>query len=196
MPLTSLIFLDTEFTNFRDPHLLALGMAGLDGQEFYAELDLQSEEADRARLASSEFVLGPQVLGQWGCIPRRAMSSAQIGEQAGQWLSDQIERSNSADASGAVSLTICSDSDTDLKLLTWALRNAGSWASVAGRIKFQNIQPMLATARADLAAQRCFESLAQARGLRPHHALADALALRDSFQAVVQPVPATEGVSQ
>jgi hypothetical protein len=185
----SLIFLDTEFTNFHRPQLLSLGMVSQDGLEFYAELDLACEEAGRALVASSEFVLGPEVLGQWGRVPNRAMSAAQIGEQAGHWLTGQIGRAQSANSNGtngSSRLTICSDYDTDFKLLVSALRKARTSVSVIDRIGFQNIYPMLGTAQTELAAQQCFESLVKDRGLRPHHALADALALRQAFQAVVQ----------
>lgn len=185
----SLIFLDTEFTNFQRPQLLSLGMVSQQGEEFYAELDLTTDEAGRALEASSEFVRGPEVLGQWGSVSGRAMSAVQIGEQAGHWLNSQIERVQSAGASGASGasrLTICSDYDTDFKLLVSALRKARTWVSVIDRVGFQNIHPMLATAPAEQAAQQAFKSLDQARGLRPHHALADALALRQAFQAVVQ----------
>ena len=33
-----LVFLDTEFTDLLNPELLSLGLATLDGREFYAEL--------------------------------------------------------------------------------------------------------------------------------------------------------------
>jgi hypothetical protein len=185
----SLIFLDTEFTSFQRPQLLSLGMVSQEGEEFYAELDLTTEEAGRALVASSEFVLGPEVLGQWGRVPGRAMSAAQIGEQAGRWLNGQIERAQSAGASGtngSSRLTICSDYDTDFKLLVSALHKARTWASVIDRVGFRNIYSVLGTAPSGQATQQCFEALAQVRGLRPHHALADALALRQGFQAVVQ----------
>jgi hypothetical protein len=115
------------------------------------------------------------------------MSAAQIGEQAGRWLNGQIERAQSANSNGtngSSRLTICSDYHVDFKLLVSALHKARIWASVIDRLGFQNIYPMLGTAQAELAAQQCFESLVKDRGLRPHHALADALALRQSFLAV------------
>ena len=37
-----LVFLDTEFTDLLNPELLSLGLATLDGREFYAELDVKS----------------------------------------------------------------------------------------------------------------------------------------------------------
>ncbi|WP_081926185.1 3'-5' exoribonuclease domain-containing protein [Massilia sp. LC238] len=44
-----LLFLDTEFTDFNDPKLISVGIAGLGGEEFYAEVEYSIEEC-------SEFV--------------------------------------------------------------------------------------------------------------------------------------------
>jgi hypothetical protein len=45
-----LIFLDTEFTEFYNPDLISLGLASLNGKEFYAEVPF-------TRPSCSQFVL-------------------------------------------------------------------------------------------------------------------------------------------
>ena len=47
-----LVFLDTEFTDLLNPELLSLGLATLDGREFYAErTDYNQDDCSRSELA-------------------------------------------------------------------------------------------------------------------------------------------------
>jgi hypothetical protein len=66
MPLK--IFLDTEFTDFIDTHLISLGMAAESGEEFYAEVPYPSE-------ACSDFVR-EAVIPLLGRIPDAACDLA------------------------------------------------------------------------------------------------------------------------
>ena len=38
------VFIDTEFTDFIDPHLISIGMAAESGEEFYAEIPYPDNE--------------------------------------------------------------------------------------------------------------------------------------------------------
>lgn len=40
----TILFLDTEFTGFKDPKLISIGIAGTGGEEFYAETEYSLEE--------------------------------------------------------------------------------------------------------------------------------------------------------
>lgn len=175
----ALVFLDTEFTNFHQPQLLSLGLVSLAGDECYAELDIDTMDGRLALVGASEFVRGPDVLGQWGKVAGATMSAWAMGECAGLWLLDQAERH---EASGAGhKLEICADYTGDFELLERVLREATCWGRLRHRIRFHDIAPMLNRALPDLAAQDCYEELARTRGIRQHHALADALAMRAGF---------------
>ena len=66
-----LVFLDTEFTNLLCPQLLSVGMVTLDGREFYAEIDLNTDCGKHRVKASSDFVRNGDVLAQWGAGAKR-----------------------------------------------------------------------------------------------------------------------------
>ena len=51
-----LVFLDTEFTDLLQPQLLSLGLAALNGREFYADLDLTTSIRKARVKASTDFV--------------------------------------------------------------------------------------------------------------------------------------------
>jgi hypothetical protein len=177
-----LVFLDTEFTNFHQPQLLSLGMVSLAGDECYAEIDVETMEGRLALVGASEFVRGPEVLGQWGKVSGAAMSAWAMGERAGQWLAGQADLH---EASGAAhQLEICADYAGDFELLERVLRDANHWDRLRHRIRFHDISRMLARALPDIAAQECFADLAKRRGITQHHALADALGMRAGYMAV------------
>ena len=171
----SLVFLDTEFTDFRRPVLLSVGMVSLDGAEFYAQLDLDCAEGRDAVAAASEFVKHT-VLNQWDRVAACSMESREIGRVAGQWILDQASRD------GRI-VEVAADFSTDFVLLERTLRQASPWEAVRPHIRSVNIAPLTGTLVSELAAEQCFEELVS-RGLARHHALADALALRAAYLAV------------
>jgi hypothetical protein len=186
-----LVFLDTEFTNFHQPQLLSIGMVSLAGEECYAELDIESMEGCLALVGASEFVRGPDVLGQWKRIPDATMSAWSMGERVGLWLLDQADRheaaiTNGCDGSADTThkLEVCADFAGDFELLERLLRHASIWDRVRHRIRFHDIARLLNRALPDIAAQDCFKQLSAQRGIGQHHALADALAMRAGFLAV------------
>lgn len=180
----SIIFLDTEFTSFHQPVLLSLGMVTLEGEEFYAELDIEDPQGRLALAGASEFVRGSEVLGQWGKLPGAAMSTWSMGAAAGEWLLGQIERMLQPAAGAPAFLLVAADFPMDFELIQEALREASMWSRVRYRLRFDDISRMTGIAVAEMAAQDCFEAVTRERGLRRHHALADALALRAAYVAV------------
>ena len=176
------IFLDTEFTSFHRPYLLSLGMVSLDGaKEFYAELDMMTLEGQEALGRASEMVRGPAVLGQWGRVPGANMDLPQMCKRTAQWLSEELTR---AKVGGNAGLAVCSDYDVDFRLLVELLRLDRSWDHFRNHIRYQDIYTLMSHMQADEAGEKCFEELAKSRGLRQHHALADALAMRAGFMAM------------
>lgn len=180
-----LVFLDTEFTNFHRPNLLSIGMVSLAGAEFYCELDIESLDGRLLLVGASEFVRGPDVLGQWGKVPGATCSAQEMGGRAGQWLLDQADLSEAAGATHP--LVIASDYDGDFELLQRVLQESDRWAALRPRVRFEAISRLLAREQPHLAAeaaQASYAELARTRGIGKHHALADALALRAEWRAV------------
>ena len=180
-----IIFLDTEFTSFHRPYLLSLGMVSLDdAREFYAELDMTTPAGQEALSRSSEMVRGPAVLGQWGRVPGASMDLYKMCKLTANWLSRELALANEDSGDTRNTLALCSDYDVDFKLLVELLRLDRSWDVLRNRICYQGIYTIMSHAKADQGEEKCFEELAKTRGLRQHHALADALAMRAGFMAM------------
>jgi hypothetical protein len=175
-----LVFLDTEFTNLLRPELLSIGMVTLDGHEFYAELDLKCEAGQRRVKAASDFVRGRDVLGQWGAVPDAACSNLELGSRCARWLFGIAARDRTA---SVPSVEIAFDYSTDYELLEFALRDAGHWDRAHELVRPANIARLVATIEGELAAESRFDDM-RSRGLKRHHALADAHALRASYERV------------
>jgi len=76
MPLK--IFIDTEFTDFIDCHLISLGMASVSGDDFYAEVPYPDE-------ACSEFVR-EAVIPLLGKIPDAQYAFDDLRTKIFDWL--------------------------------------------------------------------------------------------------------------
>ena len=81
-----LVFLDTEFTDLLNPELLSLGLATLDGREFYAELDLTTDSGKARVKASSDFVRYGGILDFWGLVPDATGTEWEMGRRTGTLL--------------------------------------------------------------------------------------------------------------
>lgn len=170
-----IVFLDAEFTALQKPQLVSIGLVTLGGDEFYVELDMASEIGLARKKASTEFVCD-QVLDQWGLVPGAACSYLDLGRRTGEWLLGLAKECGT-------SVDVAFDYQADFELLERAIRDSGLWERVRGVVNPVNIGDLVANFDADLAAEAAFDEL-KARGLARHHALADAWALRASFQAV------------
>lgn len=167
------LFLDTEFTDLTSPLLLSLGMVALDGQEHYVELDLATTEGKRRAGIASDFV-HREVLSMWGRVPDAACSTHDLGRRTGEWLTALYPTS-------AV-IRIAFDYAVDWELMRDALMSAGAWAQLRDRLKPVDAIGILHSPEGEIAASHCFSELRR-RKLFRHHALADAIALKEACRA-------------
>jgi hypothetical protein len=174
-----IVFLDTEFTDLLRPQLLSLGLVSLDGRELYAELDLATEMGKARVKSSTDFVRYGDVLTQWGLVPGAIGTEWEMGRRAGEWLLGLAAEDTSK-------LEIAFDSSTDYELLEAAIRESGLWDQVREVVLPVNVNAVTGTITGELAAEECFRELGKrsSRGLKRHHALADALALRAAYISV------------
>lgn len=172
------IFFDTEFTSLLDPKIWSIGMVTLEGEEFYAELDPHSE-VGRTRLAATPWDVREIVLEQFGQDPQaRCESDWALGDRAGKWL---LDRANTAPVGG---VELLYDYDTDMALLAHILQECNVWPHVRLLAGERNIGPLVGTIGPELAADATYAELRRrSPSLARHHALADAIALRASWQA-------------
>ncbi len=99
------IFIDTEFTDFLDLHLISIGLVSAAGEEFYAEVPFPDESC-------SAFVR-EAVIPLLGRIPDAVMSRDSLCKQLLAWLSAvRLENTD---------IEICYDYQTDWDLFIDAL---------------------------------------------------------------------------
>lgn len=170
-----IIFLDTEFTDLLNPELLSLGLVTLDGPEHYAELDLTTE-AGKARVKASSAFVKSGIFDLWGLVPGATGTEWEMGRRSGEWLLALAAETGSR-------IEVAFDYSTDYELMEYAIRDAGLWERVREVLLPVNVNSITCTIGGELAAEACFRELGQrgGRGLRRHHALADALALRAAY---------------
>jgi hypothetical protein len=166
-----LVYLDTEFTSLAEPQLLSIGMVSLSGEEFYAELSLDTE-IGKARLAASSVFAVETVLTQWGLVPMSSRSHTEIGKAAGEWLLQLATESGE-------NLEIAHDHYVDFTLLELAIRDAALWKDVARAVRPLNLGLLR---QANDAAVATTHERDTGRMLARHHALFDARALRTAHQ--------------
>lgn len=172
----TIVFLDTEFTDFLHPELLSLGLVTFDGHEHYVELDLHSDVGRQRLQASSDFVRFGGVIDLWGLVPSAASTPSEMGRRTGEWLLNLAAQSASR-------VQIAFDYATDYELMENALRDCGFWDRVREVVTPIDIGPLTGSPGGEVAAEECFREL-RTRGLARHHALADAHALRAAYVAV------------
>lgn len=171
-----IVLLDTEFTSLKRGQLLSVGMVTLDGREFYAELDLSSETGKKRVKASNTFV-HDTVLSQWGRVPGSACSEYELGRRAGEWLlALAVEE--------GAKVEVAFDYRTDFELLESAIRESGIWDQVKDVVLPVYIDPLTANIDGEIAQEDTFRETFARSGLEPHHALADAIALRSAYVAI------------
>lgn len=174
----TIVFLDTEFTDLKNPQLLSVGMVSLDGRnEFYVELDLDSDVGNNRVMASSNFVRDI-VLPQWGRVHGAIGTELEMGRRAGEWLMGLANE-------GGVKVRVAFDYRTDFVLLEGVIRASGNWDQVKDVILPMYIDPLSSNIDGETAAENLFSAIFDGRGLEPHHALSDAIALREAYKATV-----------
>jgi CheY-like chemotaxis protein len=158
------IFFDTEFSRFREGRLLSIGLVDAGDRALYLEVHEAARHADASDFCRST------VLPQFGLLPNaRVTSDAQAGERLAGWLT----------GFGAP-LLLCHDYKLDWHFLETALRAAGAWDGLEGRLTAFDVADVANDARC-LAAQESF-FLGRTMPGR-HHALIDAQALRERWRA-------------
>jgi len=151
MPLK--IFIDTEFTDFIDCHLISLGMAAGSGEDFYVEVPYPDE-------ACSEFVR-ESVIPLLGKIPNAQCSFEDLRVRILDWL--DIVRNKDEE------VEICFDYQADWDLFIGALDyRMPEWCK--SRLVARNINELFLYA------------FHKKHGLPEHHALYDAQANRYAFR--------------
>jgi len=170
-----IVFLDTEFTDLLNPQLLSLGLVTLDGREHYVELNLTTDVGQVRRKASSDFVR-EEVLDMWGRIPGSSATEWEMGRRTGEWLLQLHEKSGTR-------VEVAFDYAADFEMMARAIRESGLWDRVREIVIPVDVGPLTGSPEGEIAAEECFRELSR-RGLRRHHALADAGALRAAYISV------------
>jgi hypothetical protein len=146
------VFVDTEFTDFINTHLISIGMAAESGEEFYAEVPYPEK-------ACSSFV-HEAVIPLLGRVPNSACSLDDLRIKIITWLESIRRRDEDVE--------ICFDYQTDWDLFSDVLDyRVPPWCR--GRMVDKNINELL---RYEFHKQNA---------LPEHHALYDALANRHAF---------------
>jgi len=147
------IFIDTEFTDFIDVHLISIGMAAQSGEEFYAEVPYPDGSC-------SEFVR-ETVIPLLGRVQDASCTVDDLYVKMATWL--RIVRPHEED------VEICFDYQTDWDLFSYTLDGrVPSWCRP--RMVSRNINELL---------RYQFHTK---NNLPEHHALYDALANRYAFR--------------
>jgi hypothetical protein len=150
------VFIDTEFTDFVDPHLISLGMSAESGEEFYVEVPYPEKRC-------SEFVR-ETVIPLLGHIPDSACSLDDLRIRIIVWVEIVKQRDEEVE--------ICFDYETDWDLFVTAMDNrVPPWCR--RRLVEHNINELL---RFDFH---------QRYKLPEHHALYDAMANRYAFRELM-----------
>ncbi|WP_175526052.1 hypothetical protein [Paracidovorax konjaci] len=160
--------MDSEFMMLADgsAHIFSLGLCGpIDGQEFYVEnVEMPCERPN-------DFVAG-FVLPQLRSGSAKALTSTHMGIALVAWL-HQFE---------GQALEVCYDWHVDRMALENLLQQADPLMEI--RYDACPVSYLIEDEAGIRAADACWMELERTRGLRRHHALADALALRARFMAV------------
>ena len=156
-----LVFLDTEFPDFVRPDLISLALVSEDGREFYAE------RTDYHHGACSDFVREtvPPLLGR---VPGAACSRSELTQRLQAWF-EQLP----------VPATLVFDFESDWRLLAQAIlgrTDNNPPANFGEPLHLGNssiTHPVFERA----------QNLIYTPDWPPHHALADARALRAGYRA-------------
>lgn len=163
------LFLDTEFSDFRDPRLLSVGIVAEDGREFYAEL-IDGWQRERC----TQFVID-EVLPLLGKSPENQVSRAELKPRLIAWLESL--------GTPPVIAQFVFDSEVDWRLL---LEACGNLSTPNLDVQWQwlsSLDPKMARHCEDL-----LEEMLTGEPQR-HHALTDARALRQVVMLIGSELP-------
>lgn len=155
-----LVFLDTEFTDFLQPDLISIGLVSEDGREFYAERN------DYRREDCNNFVVS-DVLPLLRRVPNSRCSAAHLTFRLREWIEALGEP-----------VTLVFDYITDWELLAEALLGGGVHDQLPINIREKWLLPREIVS--DLVFRQA-QTASYSKAWPPHHALADARALRIGY---------------
>ena len=159
------LFLDTEFTQFRDGQLLSLGLVSDDGHELYVEV------ADPVRLTRASEFCRQSVISQFGLVPGSDVrDDAAVGARLADWLS-AFEHP----------VAIAYDYKLDWRFFESALRAAGQWDALGSKLRAEDVAGVAAPGTPGERVQNAVFDSSTAPGR--HHELVDARALRAAWIA-------------
>jgi hypothetical protein len=164
------LFLDAEFTSLDDPEMLSIALVSEDGLECYVEL------ADATSSRRCTPFVRSRVLTQFGRFPEARVPT----------LRDLVNALIAFLEAIPGTLEVCYDFRTDRFLLVQALESASSTAGLLARVKWLNIDQETSVPEAQIAIQASLTESECVLGIRRHHALADARALKAGFSAYAQ----------
>ena len=158
------VFFDAEFTRFREGRLLSIGLVTDDDRSLYVEVD-----DPQRRQEATEFCT-KVVLSQFGLVPATVVHDDRgAGQAVGAWLHSFGE-----------TLSLCYDFPSDWMLLKHVLSEASAWEQLAGSVRPDNISTQAYR-------QHCIDArdtfLQRHSHPGRHHALIDAMALRERWRA-------------
>jgi hypothetical protein len=150
-----LIFIDTEFTNFARPDLISIGIATVGGTDFYAErTDYRQEDC-------TDFVR-EEIIPLLGKAPGAGCTALELAGRLRAWFDALPEPA-----------TILCDYETDWQMLQAAFIGDLPLNIVTHRLVDHKIFRH--------SAYKLGEVLTYSAAWPPHHALADAQALREGY---------------
>lgn len=150
-----LVFIDTEFTCHSQPELISMGLAAGGGYDFYVE------RTDYCREHCTAFVLA-EIVPLLGRVPGAACTAPELARRLRAWFGTLPEPA-----------TILYDFETDWDLLQAAFLGALP-DNIAGH---QLVDHKMFRHFAD----KLGEVMVYSAARPPHHALADAQALREGY---------------
>lgn len=157
-----LVFIDTEFTDFIQIDLISIGLVTEDGREFYAERN------DYRREDCSDFVVS-SVLPLLHRIPNTRCSESHLTFRLREWFKELGEPA-----------TLVCDYFSDWELLLAAIQGGETHKHLSSNVGEKWLLPYEVVG--DPVFQRA-QLATYSTDWPPHHALADARALRAGFLA-------------
>lgn len=171
--MSEVAFLDCEFTSLESPLLLSMGMVTLSGRQFYCEYDLQCEHGSQLVRRAGDFVHST-VLPMFTVVAGAAVATP---EQFALRLLSWIEELPAP-------VHVGYDYGVDFGLLEDVLLKAGVWERVNRSLVPMHLGYLWGAYDCEEAAQKVWADMEMRSGLRRHHALSDAMALRAAYLAM------------
>lgn len=163
------VFLDTEFLE-ADGQIafISVGLVSDRGHEFYAEVSVN--EAERLLAGCPNDFARREVLPQLGIVPGAPWTG--LSGHLASWF----------ESLGVAALEVVYDYNADFLLIEQLQAQLG--VPLTASLAPTHVGYLLEDAAGAAAAESCWQAVEYMKGVRRHHALADAFALRARFEAV------------